>query len=232
MSVWTWIGDAAESGVDAVGALYDWVSSALGGIGDRETRRQVAFSMALIALSAKMAKADGVVTHDEVAAFQRLFVTPDSETAHVERLFDLAKKDVAGFESYARRIAILFDGDNEALEDVVDGLFTIARADGAVHAAELAYLERVSEIFGISEDCFDRISARHVVPEEGDPYRILGVERSLTVTEIAAQYRVLAAENHPDRLLGRGVPPEAVALAHERMAAINQAWERIKRERG
>lgn len=230
ISLWNWIGEAAESGVGAAGALLEWVGSAF--IGDRETRRQVAFSVALIALSAKMAKADGVVTSDEVAAFERLFVVPESEARHVERLFDLAKQDVAGFETYATRIATLFEGDREALEDVVDGLFAIAGADGAVHDAEMIYLQRVAEIFRIPEADFDRIVARHVVPEEGDPYRILGVDRSLTLVEISKRYRALAAENHPDRLLARGVPPEAESLAHDRMAAINRAWDRIKLERG
>ncbi|MCP4382861.1 MAG: molecular chaperone DjiA [Hyphomicrobiales bacterium] len=230
MSLWKWIGEAAESGAGAAGALFEWVGSAF--VGDRETRRQVAFSVALIALSAKMAKADGVVTSDEVAAFHRLFVTPESEARHVEMLFDLAKRDVAGFEAYATRIAALFDGDCQALEDVVDGLFAIAGADGAVHEDEMAYLQRVAEIFTISDAGFDRIAARHVVPEEGDPYRVLGIARTLTLEELGRHYRLLAAENHPDRLLARGLPPEAEALAHERMAAINRAWDRIKLERG
>lgn len=232
MSMWSWMADAAEGGAGAVGALFEWVSGVFAGIGDAETRRQVAFSIALVALSAKMAKADGVVTTEEVAAFRRLFVMPESEERHVGRLFDLAKQDVAGFESYAARIATLFEGDRPALEDVLDGLFAIAKADGAVHEAEYAYLARVAEIFGFADDEFDRIAARHVVPEEGDPYRVLGVDRALALTEIAMRYRTLAADHHPDRVVARGMPPEAAQLAHDRMAAINRAWDRIKLERG
>ncbi len=228
MSMWSWIGEAAEGGAGAVGALFEWVGGVFARIGDSETRRQVAFSVALIALSAKMAKADGVVTSDEVAAFRRLLAMSPSEERHVARLFDLAKQDVAGFESYATRIARLFEDDRKALEDVVDALFAIAGADGVIHEAELVYLERVATIFGIDEACFDRIAARHVVPEGGDPYRVLGVERSMDLAEIRTRYRRLAGESHPDALLGRGLPLEAAALAHDRMAAINRAWEQIQ----
>jgi DnaJ like chaperone protein len=232
MSIWTWIGEVTEGGAGAVGALVEWLGGAFARIGDTETRRQVAFSVALIALSAKMAKADGVVTSDEVASFRRLFAMPPSEERHVARLFDLAKQDVAGFEAYATRIARLYDGDTRALEDVVDGLFTIAGADGVIHDAELVFLERVATIFGINQRCFDRIAARHIVPEGGDPYRILGVERSMDLAEIRTRYRQLASENHPDALMSRGLPPEAMTLAHDRMSAINKAWERISLERG
>ena len=114
---------------------------------------------------------------------------------------------------------------------MVDGLFAIAAADGAVHEAEYVYLERVAAVFGIEGLAFERIAARHVVTEEGDPYVVLGIDRSLDLAEIKVRYRALAAENHPDRLIARGVPAEAAAIAHERMAAINRAYERIERER-
>jgi DnaJ like chaperone protein len=161
-----------------------------------------------------------------------MFAVPPAEERNVARLFDLAQRDVAGFESYAAKVAALYGGNSECLEDVLDGLFAIAGADGAVHEAEYAYLERVSQIFGIDAAGFERIASRHVVPEEGDPYVVLGVERSFGLDLIRAQYRRLAAENHPDKLIARGVPPEAAAIAHERMAAINRAWERIERQHG
>jgi DnaJ like chaperone protein len=230
MTIWIWIGEIAASGADAVGSAADWFVGLFAGV-DPEARRQVAFSVALIALSAKMAKADGVVTADEVAAFERLFAVPPSEERNVTRMFDLAMRDVAGFETYAERIAAFYAGDRQGLEDVVDGLFAIAKADGAVHEREIAYLNRVATIFGIDDAGFERIAARHIIPEDGDPYLILGVDRSLTLAEIRTRYRALAAENHPDRLIARGIPPEAAAIAHERMAVINFAWQRIQIER-
>mgnify|MGYP001179567197 FL=1 len=231
MSIWDWLRSAGEGGAGAFGALLGRAGGLLGGPADASTRRQVAYSMALIALSAKMAKADGVVVDLEVAAFEKMFVVPAGERRNVDRLFRLAQQDVAGFETYAARVADFFGEDREALADVLDGLFAIAGADGAVHQAEYAYLERVAQILGIDEARFERIAARHVIGAEGDPYVILGVERSATFVEIRVRYRRLAAENHPDILLGRGLPPAAAAIAHERMARINRAFQRIAAER-
>jgi DnaJ like chaperone protein len=228
MGIWQKLAQIVEGGVGALSAAFEWAGSL---IGDPDMRRQVAFSAAMIALSAKMAKADGVVTHDEVATFQRLFVMQKGEERHVARLFDLAKQDIAGFEYYARRVAGFYGDDRQGIEDVLDGLFLIATADGAVHRDEFSYLDRVGMILGIDGLDFERIAARHVVPEEGDPYIALGADRSMSLVDIKRIYRSLVAENHPDRLMARGVPPEFVAIATERLAAINGAMERIERER-
>ncbi len=230
MTVWHWIGQAAHSGADAFSTLFGWVGNLVAG--DPVMRRRVAFSVALIALSAKMAKADGIVTADEVAAFHRVFAVPPGQERNVARLFDLARQDVAGYDLYARRVAAFYDDDCCPLEDVLDGLFAIAKADGAVHEAEMAYLEQVATIFGFTPAEFERIAARHVVPEEGDPYLILGIDRSWSFERIRRHYRQLVNDNHPDRAIARGLPEEFVALANDRLAAINRAWERIEKERG
>ena len=193
--------------------------------------RQVAFSVALIALSAKMAKADGIVTDSEVAAFRSIFSVPASQQQNVTRLFDLARQDVAGFEAYAARVASLYADSRDVLVDVIDGLFAIAKADGAVHEAELIYLERVAEIFGIGGAAFEQIAARHVIGPEGDPYAILGANRDWPTDEIRAQYLKLVAENHPDRFIARGLPPDFIAIANDRLASINGAWEKVESER-
>ena len=231
MTVFKWIGEVACGGVESVAALFNWAGGLVARIGDPDQRRKVAFSMALIALSAKMAKADGVVTMDEVAAFHRVFAVPEGEERNVQRLFDFARQDVAGFDAYAARIATLYEGDCVALEDVLDGLFVIAKADGAIHPNELAFLEQVAGIFGFTEAAFERVSGRHVVPEEGDPYLLLGVERGWPFEELHRHYRKLVSENHPDRLIARGLPAEFIAIATDRLAAINRAWERIEKER-
>ncbi len=142
------------------------------------------------------------------------------------RVFDLAKQDVTGFDAYARRIAGLFKDQQEMLIDILDGLFHIAKADGYVHEAELAYLEHVAEIFSIEERCFQQICARHVI-EGADPYKVLGVDRSASNDEIKHRYRCQVAESHPDRLIARGVPEEFVRIANDRMAALNEAWRQI-----
>jgi DnaJ like chaperone protein len=232
MATWRWIGDAVEGAGRRVGNLMSWLGGLMSGIRDPQLRRQVAFSVALIALSAKMAKADGVVTGKEVEAFRALFAVPAGEEKAVIRLFDLAKRDVAGFQTYANRVADLYRDDRRGLEDVIDGLFAIAKADGAVHEAELTYLENVATIFGFDGPAFERIALRHVVPKEGDPYVMLGAERAWPMTRIRARYHALVAENHPDKLAARGLTADFIAIANDRMAAINGAYERIERERG
>lgn len=231
MALWRWIGDAVEGAGRGVSNLMGWLAGLTSGIRDPKLRRQVALSVALIALSAKMAKADGIVTANEVAAFRSLFAVPASEAKAVNRLFDLAKRDVVGFQAYATRVADLYKDDRSGLEDVIDGLFSIAKADGAVHEAELTYLESVATIFGFDAPAFERIAHRHVVPKEGDPYVILGVDRAWPMTRVRARYHELVAAHHPDKFAARGLVGDFLTIANDRMAAINGAYERIERER-
>ena len=217
---------------NALSAVIEAVRTTL--TGNPQLRRRVAFSIAMIALSAKMAKADGVVTQDEVRAFQQIFVVPPEHARNVARLFDLAKQDIAGFEAYAEQLAGLCGSgrpDCAMLEDILDGLFHIAAADGVVHERELGFLRRISEIFRISEARFETIVSRHAVAGEVDPWRVLGLELGAPFDQVRAQYRRMAAENHPDRLIARGVPEEFLAIANRRLAAINAAYEAIERAR-
>lgn len=234
MSVWDRIGDfvarissSASSGVmDMVEAVRTLFS------GDADLRRRVAFSVAMIALSAKMAKADGIVTQDEIRAFQEIFEVPAKDARHVARLYDLAKGDVAGFETYAQRMAQLC-GSGHAncamLEDILDGLFHIAKADGVVHQREAQFLHRIAEIFRIEEAHYQSILARHVSLGAADPYVVLGIERGRPLSEVKKRYRRLVADNHPDRLIARGLPQEFIKIATTRIAAINVAYEMIER---
>jgi DnaJ like chaperone protein len=169
-----------------------------------------------------------VVTASEIRAFQKTVEIPSGIEWQVERLFNLARQDVAGFESYARKIRRLFDTAPETLEHVLDGLFSIASADGLVHEAELDYLKSVSDIFGFDEARFEQIAAQHVYLDRGaDPYMVLGLAPSASRDEVRRVYHMLVAEHHPDRLIAKGVPEELIRLATERMAAINQAYRQI-----
>lgn len=230
MSIWSRITDLiSEMANDAFSAVIETVRTVFEG--DPETRRQVAFSVAMIALSAKMAKADGVVTRDEVRAFQEIFEIPEREFDNVSRLYNLAKQDVAGFHNYARKVRGLFPNDSSILTDVMDGLFHIAKADGLFHENEMAFMDDVADIFEIDGRHYAKIRARHMESEDGDPYVLLEADRSWDLDKLRSHYRSLVAENHPDRMIARGVPEEFVAIANDRMARINKAWERIQLER-
>lgn len=199
---------------------------------DRAATRQIAFTIAVIALGAKMAKADGQVDRSEVAAFKEVFQVPASETANVARIFDLAKRDARGFEPYARQIAKMFRKDSPVLEELLDGLFHIARADGRIHDSEIAYLAEVAQLFGFSEADFARIREANVGPDKADPYTILGVTRTMSNDEIRAAWRKLVRDNHPDRLIAQGLPEEFVMLANQKVATINAAYDKVAKERG
>jgi len=232
MSIWGKFGGAVAGLI--AGGPVGAVLGALAGhfLVDREDGdSNVAFTIAVIALSAKMAKADGVVTDDEVRAFERLFRVSPEEAQNVRRVFDMARRDTAGFETYAAQIARLFADNPALLEDILDGLFEIAKADGVLHPGEAAFLERVAEIFGFAPNEFRRIRASHFAPDAADPYVVLGVAYDASDEEIRRTYRRLVKENHPDSLIGRGVPPEFVRLATDKLAAINGAFDRIELER-
>ena len=190
--------------------------------------RDAAFTLALIALSAKMAVSDGVVTASELRAFQKTVEIPSGIEEQVDRLFKLAQQDVAGYETYAKKIGRFFQDSPETLEHVLDGLFYIASADGMIHQAELEYLKSVSGIFGFDDARFEQLAAQHVVLEEGtDPYLVLGLAPGAPRAEVRRVYRRLVAEHHPDRLIAKGVPEELLDMATARMAAINQAYAMI-----
>jgi DnaJ like chaperone protein len=214
------------------GASTDNTGTGHSARGDADITRKIGFTIGVIALAAKMAKADGVVTRDEIAAFRRLFAFAPGEEQNVARLFNQAKQDVAGFESYANQLSRLLRDSPAVREQVLDCLFEIAKADGSVHTGELAFLSRVGEIFGFAGAEFDRIRETHLGADESDPYRILGVGRDAPTEEIRRRHRVLVREFHPDRLIAEGLPEEAIRVATEKLATINAAWDRVRHDRG
>ena len=216
--------------------------------GDPLETRRIAFATAVIALAAKLSKVDGVVTRDEIRAFKRIFVVDDEQVGGVARIYDEAKRTPHGFEAYARQVAGLFRNDPAVLEELLSGLFDVARADGRVNEAELRFLREVGRIFGFSDAAFEAIRARYEAAAGGtagggggggaggggggDPYAVLGLTRGATVEEVKQTYRELVREHHPDRLVAKGMPEEFVARASRKLAAINAAYDRIARERG
>ncbi|HEC90263.1 MAG TPA: co-chaperone DjlA [Alphaproteobacteria bacterium] len=209
-------------------------SASTAGLGRED--RQVAFTVAVIVLAAKMAKADGQVTSDEVAAFKEVFQIPAEERATVGNIFDEARKEASGFEPYARQVAEMFAGNREVLEELLGGLFHIAKADGVIHPAEIAYLGKVAEIFGFDEQGFERVRTSFLgAAGTGgleDAYEILGIAPGASDGEVKSAYRKLLLDYHPDKLMAHGLPQEFIDLANKKMAAINASYDRITKQRG
>ncbi len=237
MSIWGKLtGAAAGLAVGGpIGALIGGVAGHLAidqGIGSQSAHdKQVAFTVGVIALGAKMAKADGVVTKDEIEAFKEVFKIPKGEEHNVARIFNLAKQDVSGFEMYARQLDRLFHNNRHLLTDVIDGLFHIAVADGKLLPSEDQFLSEIAKEFGFSEAEYMSIRSRHWRCELYDPYNVLNVSPQASDAELKAAYHRLVTETHPDRLIARGVPPEFVEIATKKLAAINAAYEEIKHAR-
>ena len=222
MSLWSRISEAlaALSAGEGLAAIFDKLRA--------PPERSVAFAIAVIALGAKMAKADGQVTRDEVTAFREVFHIAAKDEAGAARVFNLARTDVAGFEDYATRIHAMFSNQPETLTDLLEGLFHIAMADGLYHPNENAFLERVAHIFLVPDADFKALRTRFVPDAEPDPYTVLGVTAVATLEDVRKAWRKLVRENHPDAMMARGVPEEAVRLAEKRMIDINRAWEEIQ----
>jgi DnaJ like chaperone protein len=219
------VGAAAGHAIDVMRAERD-------DDGEPSLRKQTAFAIAVIVLGAKMAKADGQVTRDEIEAFKEVFHIPPDEMKNVGRLFNQARKDSHGFEPYARQVGRMFAQNPAVLEELLGGLFHIAKADGVVHPKELEYLRAVAGIFGFDDTTFDRVRAAHVGGEATDPFAVLGVARAATDDEIRSAYRKLVRENHPDTLIAQGMPQDFIDVATEKVAAINVAYDAICKQRG
>jgi DnaJ like chaperone protein len=232
MSIWTRIADAiaALATGEGLSAVFDRLRGTTSA-----PERSVGFTIAVIALGAKMAKADGTVTRDEVTAFRRVFAIPDGEEANAARVFNLARQDVAGFDAYARKVAAMFRDEGEVLcaddrntlIDLLEGLFHIAMADGTFHPGEDAFLAEVARIFGLDDRCYRTMRARFVEGAPRDPYDVLGIAPGASLSEARAAWRQAVKDSHPDQMVARGVPVEAVKLAERRLIAINAAWDEI-----
>lgn len=193
--------------------------------------RTAAFAIAVIALGAKMAKADGQVSHAEVAAFRSVFHIAKADEANAALVYNKARTEVAGFDSYARQIARMFSDRRRVLADLLEGLVFIAAADGSYHPGEAEFLAEVARIFAIPEPEFRAIRARHL-PGENDPWVVLGLAPGAGPEAVRERYRALVREFHPDGLIARGIPEEARRLADRRMAAINAAHADIRAQLG
>lgn len=238
MSIWgTILGGAAGMALGGpIGALLGVAAVHFAGKATREqigaSQDQAVFAAGFIALCAKMAKADGVVTRDEVNVFKKSFHVSPSEAKRVGWFFDKAKKEVAGFEGYAAQLYRQFRNQPAVLEQVIDLLFHIAMADGVMHPAEMDYLQQVANIFRFSDNEFARIRERHMGRNQSDPYTILGIDHNADDAAVKSAYRKQIKEHHPDLLMAQGVPKELIDVANEKMSAINDAYDQICKIRG
>ena len=189
--------------------------------------RSIAFTAGVIALSAKMAKADGKVTKEEIITFRRLVRIPKEDVKQVGNLWELAKKTTDGYELYAQQISSLFKKEQAILERILDLLFEIAKSDGVIQESELKYLKNVSKIFNFSDQTFMKLFALH--KPDNNPYEILGLSPSDDQNTVNQRWKQMIKENHPDKLIGAGMPEEFIESANQKLSLINAAYGEIKK---
>ncbi len=223
MSIWSHISKLLESLLagEGLSTLFKRLKT--------PPEKRIGFTIAVIGLSAKMAKADGAVTQQERLAFKKIFTIPSGEEKHVDYIFQLAQKDIAGFDLYAKKIYKMLANNPKLLENLIEGLLFISIADGVFHPNEEMFVDKVAKIFRISEEKIAILKARYIPNLQKNPYLVLGLRPDSTFKQIKKQWQKLVHEGHPDNMIAQGLPQEAINLATSRLIAINEAWQKINR---
>ena len=190
---------------------------------------QQVFAIALVILTAKLAKADGQVSKEELVAVKNKLKIPDHEIDQVGKIFNKAKEDSLGYEPYAQQIAQIYRNNPAVLDEVINILFYIAEADGKVSESEIAMIKNIAVVFGISQSQFEGIRESRKGSDKLNPYIVLGCSSNDNFKTIRKKYLQLSKEHHPDVLMSKGVPQEVIEESKKKMRAINSAFDQIEK---
>ena len=190
---------------------------------------QQVFALSLIVLSAKLSKADGSVSREELVAVKDKLKIPENELDQVGKIFNQAKTEAAGYEPYAQQIAQIYKKNSQVLEEVINILFYIAEADGHISETELNMIEHIAQIFGLSSSQYNSIKESRKNSDKLNPYVVLESKSDDDLQVIRKRYLKLSKEHHPDLLLSKGVPKEVIEESKKKMRAINSAWDQVQK---
>ena len=211
-----------------IGGKISRARSSGAGFGSFRQPQQI-FALSLIVLSAKLSKADGQVSKEELIAVKDKLKIPENEIEQVGKIFNKAKQESTGYEPYAKQIAQIYRGNLNVLDEVINILFYIAEADGNVSQSELRMIEHIAQIFGLSQSQFNSIQESRKSSDKLNPYIVLGSNPKENLSSIRKKYIQLSKENHPDLLISKGVPSEVIEESKKKMRAINSAWDQIQK---
>ncbi len=192
---------------------------------------QQVFAIALIILTAKLAKVDGHVSKEELIAIKDKLKIPDHEIDQVGKIFNKAKEDSLGYEPYARQIAQIYKNNTVVLDEVINILFYIAEADSNVSNSETAMIRNIAKIFGLNDSQFEGIKESRKSSDKLNPYLVLGCDPNDDFAVIRKKYLLLSKKHHPDVLMNKGVPKEVIEESKKKMRAINSAFDQIEKKR-
>ena len=205
------------------------ISRAKGSINNSFAQPQQIFALSLIVLSAKLSKADGQVSKEELIAVKDKLKIPENEIDQVGKIFNKAKNESTGYKPYAEQIGQIYKGNLNVLEEVINILFYIAEADGNISQAELVMIEDIARIFGLNEIQFNSLKESRKSSDKLNPYIVLESNPDDSLTKIRKRYIKLSKEHHPDLLLSKGVPPEVIEESKKKMRSINSAWDQVQK---
>jgi DnaJ like chaperone protein len=198
-----------------------------------QQQQQAAFFAALFACLAKLAKADGIVSKEEVEKVDNFikdrFKFPSEQRQFAIKVFNHAKDDNVSYEEYASQLAGLLVNNKNALVVFYELLFELAMADGILDPAEEALLRKTPNIFGIDLNLFDQLKDQFS-SDSSDPYKVLGVTSDMPFDAIKKIYQKKRREFHPDTLISKGLPDELLDKAKEKFIEIQQAFEKIEKK--
>lgn len=205
------------------------ISRAKGSLNNSFAQPQQIFALSLIVLSAKLSKADGKVSKEELIAVKDKLKIPENEIDQVGKIFNKAKEESTGYQPYAEQIAQIYKNNLNVLEEVINILFYIAEADGNISDAELNMIEDISNIFGLNQSQFNSLKESRKSSDKLNPYVVLESNPEDNIADIRKKYIKLSKEHHPDLLLSKGVPSEVIEESKKKMRAINLAWDQIQK---
>jgi len=200
-----------------------------------ENEKQIAFATGVIVIAAKLSKADGKVTQDEIIKFREVFDFDSKDEAAIGKIFNNAKKDAEGYENYAKQLKSVFSNQQELYIEFINSLFKIAMADGEIHINEEKMINNIALIFNMPIEVLESIKSQFLLTSNNsdieNDYKVLLSKPSDLDSEIKKKYFKLVKEYHPDTLVSKGLPEEFLKFANERLANINKSYERLTKFR-
>jgi DnaJ like chaperone protein len=200
----------------------------------RSEQAQAAYFVCMFSILGKLAKVDGVVTRAELAAVDSFIATmniAENEKQFARQIFNEAKHSPYAIEDFAQQFHDISRGQQAVLSSFLEVLFRVAAADGALHPAEESALRTVQRVFGISDRRFNDIRA--VYADDIDKYyKRLNCTPGSSVEEIKSSYKKLVKDFHPDTIIAKGLPEEFIDFAATRFREIQEAYEKIRKEKG
>ena len=197
-------------------------------------RNQAAFFAALFACFAKIAKADGRVTRDEVDKVDHFikerFKFPPDQRGFAIEIFNHAKDDQNSFKDYASQLSSLLSSNPSALIMFYELLFELSMADGHLDSNEEELLKQAINIFNLDPALFETYKKKFGA-SISDAYAILGVDEGMSFKEIKTAYQRKRKEFHPDTLIAKGLPDELLERAKEKFIEIQTAFEEIENQK-